>query len=640
MPPAALQLTGNHAGQAQAGGAQTSSGQISSGQTSSAQAGETRSVTLAGNVNPLAQPAFEVGPLDPETPMQRMVLVLKAAPVRQAALDALVEEQQNPASPLYHHWLTPAEFGARFGAGADQLAAASKWIASQGFTIDNIPAGNRMILFSGNAGEVSDAFHVRMDRYQVGGAIYIANAQDPQIPASLGSAVAGVLSLHDFRRGAQAIASGPMRARPRPQYTAGGTHYMFPADFASIYDVNPLYAAGTNGAGASIAVAGRSNINLADVAAFRAAAGLPANQPSVVLDGADPGLVSGDQMESTMDVEWSGAVAPAAKVTLVAAPSSATTDGIDLASAYIVNHALAPVMVVSYSACEAQMGATELAFYNGLWEQAASEGISVVVASGDSGAAACQAGSDAEGAQAAVNGMCSSPYATCVGGTEFNEGSSPAQYWGASNPGNYGTALGYIPETVWNESALDGGTGLWASGGGVSTVYAQPAWQAQVEGAAETNGMRGVPDVALAAADHDGAVVIENGSFQIVHGTSAAAAEFAGLMALVVESQSDRAQGNANPQLYSLAANGLGGFHATLSGNNTVPGAEGFTAAGQTYNLATGLGSVDANVLVNDWDGNAKPDSGSAPSGSPAVCGMRLVRTRCAAPFPIGLWPR
>ena len=148
----------------------------------------------------------------------------------------------------------------------------------------------------------------------------------------------------------------------QPEYSAGSTHYLFPADFATIYDLNPLYSAGTTGTGRAIAIAGRSNINLSDVASFRSMAGLAANTPSVIVDGTDPGLVSGDQSESTLDVEWSGAVAPEAAVTLVVAASTATTDGVDLASAYIVNHATAPVVSVSYGSCEREMGTTELGF--------------------------------------------------------------------------------------------------------------------------------------------------------------------------------------------------------------------------------------------------------------------------------------
>jgi pseudomonalisin len=194
-----------------------------------------------------------------------------------------------------------------------------------------------------------------------------------------------------------------------------------------------------------------------------------------------------------------------------------------------------------------------------------------------------------------------------VGGTEYDEGSNAAEYWTAANSASYGSALGYIPEVVWNESALNGGTELWATGGGVSAVYSQPAWQAGVSGASAANGMRAVPDVALAAANHDGYFMVENGAHWIVSGTSVAAPSFAGLMALVIEGQRGSAQGNANPRLYALSSAESNPFHATLGGNNNVPGVNGFAASGATFNMATGLGSVDGALLVNGWSTDLKP---------------------------------
>ena len=334
-----------------------------------------------------------------------------------------------------------------------------------------------MIDFSGTASQVFDAFHTEIHRFRADGIEHLANAEDPQVPAVFEGLVGGVVSLHDFRRRSQIRMSNALPAQPA--YTAGATHYLFPADFAAIYDLNPLYSAGITGNGVSIAIAARSNVKLSDIAAFRSIAGLAPNSPTVIVPGVNPGLVANDQDESTLDVERSGAVASAASIELVVAASTATTDGIDLAAAYIVNHAVAPVVSLSYGSCEQEMGAAELTFYNSLWEQAASEGMTVLVASGDSGAAGCSAGADTTGSGAAVNGLCSSPNSTCVGGTEFNEGSNAAQYWATSNSASYGSALGSIPEAVWNESALTGGSGLWASGGGVSAVYQQPSWQSQ-----------------------------------------------------------------------------------------------------------------------------------------------------------------
>jgi subtilase family serine protease len=584
-----------------------------------------QTVTLEGNVHPLARAEFDQGVVNPDTRLERMLLLLKPSPAQQTALDALVEAQQNPGSPLYHQWLTPAEYGAQFGVSDPELALVTAWLMAQGLTVDEVPAGRQLVVFSGTAGQVFDAFHTEIHVYRVNGVAHLANTQDPQIPVALAGVVSGVVSLHDFRRRSEIKTRRALGAQP--QYTAGSTHYLFPADFATIYDLNPLYSAGTAGTGSAIAIAGRSNINVSDVAAFRSMVGLTASAPTVIVDGTDPGLVATDQDESTLGVEWSGAVAPDAAVSLVTAASTQTTDGVDLASQYIVNHATAPVVSVSYGSCEREMGAAELAFYNSLWEQAASQGMSVFVASGDAGAAGCEAGADTEGSGKAVNGMCSSPYATCVGGTEFNEGANAAQYWSTTNSAGYGSALGYIPEEVWNESALDGGTGLWASGGGASTVYAQPAWQADVNGASAANGMRAVPDVALSAADHDGYFMVENGSNWIVSGTSVASPAFAGVMALVVSKQNGAKQGNANARLYALAAAAADPFHATPSGNNSVPGVAGFTADGAEYNMATGLGSVDGELLVNGWGA----DVGTVPITPPqnGCSRFSLLPTRC-----------
>lgn len=594
---------------------------------------ENQVVTLDGNVHPLARADFDLGVVGADTRFNKMLLELAPTAAQQAELDALVQAQHNPASPLYHHWLTPAEYGARFGASTQNVARVIAWLAGHGFTVEEIPASRRLVVFSGTAGQIFDTFHTEIHSYRVGGAVHIANSQDPQIPSALSGVVRGVVSLHDFRR-ASAIASrrqlsAQAAAGPRALYSAGSTHYLFPADFATIYDLNSLYSAGTAGAGTSIAIVGRSNINLSDVAAFRSESALAAKQPTVILVGSNPGLVSGDQDESTLDVEWAGAVAPSSSVQLVVGYSTGTTDGVDLSAQYIVNHATAPVVSTSYGSCEQEMGSTELSFYNSLWEQAASQGMSAFVSSGDAGAAGCNTGSNSSGSQAAVNGLCSSPYSTCVGGTEFKEGSNPSQYWSASNSSGNGSALGYIPEQAWNESSLNGGSGLWATGGGISTVYAQPAWQAGVSGASAANGMRAVPDVAMAAASHDGYILYENGSYWVVSGTSAASPAFAAVMALVVQKQGGKGQGNANAGLYPLLNATHNPFHATPSGNNSVSGVAGFQAGGAAYNLATGLGSVDGAMLVSSWASGsgsgttsadftlaASASSGTVPAGS------------------------
>ena len=566
-------------------------------------------VTLSGNTHPLARPEFDRGSIPEETRIERIILLLQPDPNRQKELDVLTEAQQNPESPSYHKWLSPEEYGSRFGASAADLTRITAWLESHGFSVEPVPAGRQLVVFSGTAGQVADAFHTEIHQYSIAGQMHVANAQDPQIPRAFVSVVAGILSLNDFRRVSQ-IRSIHSVAEPnssRPENTQGSTHYLFPADYATIYDLNPQYAAGKNGNGASIAIVGRSNINLSDVSNFRSYSALPANQPAVIFEGANPGLVSGDQDESTLDVEWSGAVASGAAVKFVVGASTATTDGVDLSAQYIVNHKIANVMSTSYGNCESNMGSGAMAFYNSLWQQAASEGISAFVSSGDSGAAGCYGGSSTSASGTGVNGLCSSPYSTCVGGTEFSEGSGT--YWASTNGAGGGSALSYIPEKVWNESGKDGGSGLWASGGGISEFYTQPSWQKGISGA-NSNGMRAVPDVALTAASHDGYLICENGSWWVIAGTSAASPSFAGIMAIVDQKQSGAGQGNANPTLYGLLEASEKPFHSTPSGNNSVPGVNGFTASGAAYNLATGLGSVDANLLVNSWPRAGAPQPG------------------------------
>lgn len=531
-----------------------------------------------------------------------MVLVLQPGADQQKTLEELIEAQHNPESPEYQRWLTPEEFGARFGVSDDDLRQVSGWLEQHGFEVEPPSPSRRFLVFSGSAGQVSEAFGTDMRQYSVGGERHIANATDPEIPLALANVVEGVASLHDFH---SRPLHRPIGNPAAPAWTAGtGTHYVTPADFAAIYNLAPVYAASTDGTGQSIAVIGRTNINLSDVQLFRRQFGLPVNDPSIVLNGPDPGIVSQDEMgEAALDVQWAGATAPKANVQLVVSGSTRTSDGVALSAQYAVSKNLAPVITVSFGLCEAALGTAGNQFWHSLWQQAAAQGITVLVSSGDSGAAGCDGASSAKGTGgAAVNGLCSSPYSTCVGGTQFADTANPSLYWAATNSTGYRSALGYIPETVWNESgSVAGGSGLWSTGGGRSILYAKPSWQTGP--GVPADGVRDVPDVSLTASAHDAYLVVMNGSIYAVAGTSAAAPALAGILGLVAQRSGARL-GNANPAFYTLAAKQASGgsavFHDITTGNNTVPGVAG-AAAGTGYDLATGLGSVDAGQLVSHW---------------------------------------
>jgi len=579
-------------------------------------------VAIPGNVHPNARPQFDAGPTDQNLRYERMILVLNPRPNSKDRPDLLLAQLHDPSSPSYHQWLTPAQYGKRFGISDDDLSDVTAWLQRRGFSVDEVGAGRGWINFSGTVSQVERAFKTQIHDFKVNGKVYHANVSDPQIPRALTDIVGGVVTLHNFPKQSLSVNRHPVSM---PEYTSGTSHYLAPADFSTIYNTNALYSAGVNGSGQTIAIVGRTDIALADVQYFRSFFGLPANDPQFVHNGTDPGnLGSGEEGEADLDVEWSGAVAPNATIKFVISASTQTTDGVDLSAQYIVNNNLAPVMRTSFGQCESSMGTTENTFYNNLWSQAATQGISSFVSSGDSGAAGCDGGSATTGTGRAVSGLASTPYNIAVGGAQFNDTASPSTYWNSTNASNQGSAKSYIPEIAWNESgSVSGGSGLWASAGGVSTIYAKPSWQSCV--GVPADGKRDVPDVALTAAGHDGYLVIQGhtgtaSGLGSVGGTSASSPSFAGLMALVVQKTGAR-QGNANTKFYSLAnaQYGSGGtviFHDVTSGNNTVPGVTGFNC-GTGYDAVTGVGTVDANSMVNNWNGT--PTSDFSMSASPTA---------------------
>jgi Pro-kumamolisin, activation domain/Bacterial Ig-like domain (group 3) len=582
---------------------------------------------LIGNTYPLARVQFDRGPASSDLLLNRMVLVLKRSPAEETALESFMEGQQDNSSPNYHNWLTAAQFGTQFGPSDQDIQTITAWLNSHGLQVTKVSSGRVYLEFSGTVAQVSAAFHTEIHNYNVNGQAHLANASDPLIPTALTPAVTGVLSLHDFRKQSNYHVTGVFGRSPEtgqiksasPAFTeqcginsSQQPVYCYPLgpyDFATIYNVSPLWNAASpiNGSGVSIAIVARTNINVQDAAQFRNLFGLPANPPQIILDGPDPGIVSGDETEADLDVEWSGAVATAATIDLVVSQSTETSDGVDLSAAYIVDNDLAPVMSESYGECELGLGSAGNAFENNLWQQAAAEGITVFVSSGDSGAANCDSDDAVAPAPAQfglqVNGLSSTPYNVSVGGTDFDEAFTASQYWNTtSNATTLQSAKSYIPETAWNStctnaifgnpnlgfsanpetncnnSQLSGYVVTIGGGGGASGCispagsspssctggYLKPAWQAG--SGVPNDGVRDVPDVALFASNgFEGSFYmmceadISNGScsptnFVGVGGTSASTPAFAGLLALVNQHTGAR-QGNANTVFYKLAAN-------------------------------------------------------------------------------------
>jgi uncharacterized protein (TIGR03437 family) len=577
-----------------------------------------KAVVLNGNVNPRAQPQFDQGPVDPSLQLALVTLALKPTPQQQAALQQLLNEQQDRSSPNYHRWLTPEQYADQFGLSTADIAKIREWLESQGFTIDYVATSRNWVAFNATAAQITNAFHTEIHHYAVDGEIHFANATEPSIPAALETMVLGLLELDDFypqpsRARFQSPASDSKQNSSNPKFSAEGQHYLAPDDLATIYDVSRLYQAGIDGSGTTIVVAGESDISLADIATFRNDFGLPVNVPTVMLPpgSPDPGMTKA-QVEADLDIEWAGAVARNAQIIYFNSSDA-------FASArYAISKNLAPVITFSYGACEADDSETGRETMVSLAEQANVQGITWLAASGDSGAAGCDMAFDNSEAALglAVSLPASLPELTAVGGAEFNEGTG--NYWNGTNSLTGESALSYIPEMAWNES---GSGGLAASGGGFSMFYPQPAWQTG-PGLPVTNA-RAVPDVALTSALHDGYALVSGGQDLVAYGTSAPTPVFAGIVALLNQHEGSNGLGNINQNLYRLAQTKA--FHDITTGNNVVPcgadtrdcttGSYGYYAA-PGYDPVTGLGSVDAYDLITGWNG-ATPASKIVPACTP-----------------------
>lgn len=574
-------------------------------------------VAIKGTTSTLIAKSLDTGRMSGGQKLGRMLLLLTPSAEQEQEAERLIADLHDPSSASYHKWLTPGEFGLRFGVADADAARVQQWLQTQGMTVHEVSQSRRFIVFSGTVSQVENAFSTEMHNYTYNyngkDTNYISNSTDIQIPAALRPVVKGVVRLHSDPKTSEVAIGGKVhfdRKTGKFTFTTGG-HALTPADFAKIYNVQPLYDAGINGTGQTIAIVGRSRIDPQNVRDFRTILGLPANDPEIILNGDDPGITLQDQPEALADVTWSGAIAPLAHIKFVVSQSN-FADGIDASAAYIVDHNLAPVMSTSYGSCEQSLGPVQNSFYNALWQQAAAQGITSFVSSGDSGGAGCDPSSGGVYASGlAVSGIASTPYNVAVGGTQFDDAANPAAYWSSTSDPTTGlSALGYIPEKAWNESSNDPTSPvLLSGGGGVSTIYAKPDWQTAP--GVPNDGKRDLPDFSLSASVHDGYLVCLYGAcnsggdfFYYFGGTSLSSPAAASIMALVNQKLGGQPQGMANYVFYRLAST-PGVYHDITNGDNKVPDANGqYTVgypAGIGYDLATGLGSFDVTALVNNW---------------------------------------
>ncbi|MFI5087479.1 MAG: protease pro-enzyme activation domain-containing protein [Terriglobales bacterium] len=578
---------------------------------------------VRGSVHPFARPEQDQGVAAGSMMLNRMVMTFSHSVAQQADLDALLSEQQNPLSPYYHQWFSPEQFADRFGLSASDIAKVMDWLQGQGFSVDETARSRSYVAFSGTASQVEAAFGTPIHHFLVNGELHYANVSNPKLPWPLAAVVTGIHGLNDFR---------PKPRGVRPQFTSSlsGNHYLAPDDFATIYNLHALYNSGIDGTGQKIAIMGQTDLILSDIATFRSVSGLPASAPTVVLvpGSRDPGVVSGDIVEANLDVQWAGAVAPKATIVYVNSNNGAF-DSLN----YAISQNLAPVISISYGDCEPNFSNSDINTLVSWGQQANLQGQTIVGPSGDSGAADCDYPLTPNSVvTSAIFGLAvdipaALPYVTGVGGTTFNEGAGT--FWSLTNNLSNGSALSYIPEIAWNDTAYEiaNGGSLAATGGGVSKLFAKPSWQ--VGAGVPADGQRDVPDISFAASfDHDGYLICSQGSCVngyrdansfvfVVGGTSGGVPTFAGIVALINQKLGGT-QGNVNSRLYVLAGTSTDAFHDITVGDNRVPCIAGTTdcppgtssigySAGVGYDLVTGLGSVNACNLVMEWNG-AQPD--------------------------------
>lgn len=655
---------------------------------------ESSLVALRGSVQPLARVGIDRGSVPDSFSTGPILLMLNRPADRGSALQQFLQSVNSRGSAGYHQWLTPEQFGQQFGPADADLQAASAFLASHGLNVSKTSKGRQFIEFSGTAGALRDAFQTEIHQYTVNGETQYANATELKIPLALAPLIRGISPLNSFRAKPSLRILGqasysPQSHRATPEWTlsgqSGAVYAVAPEDFATQYDLAPLYQAGVNGAGQTIGIINESNIDLSLVKAYQKLFGLSSATPQLVIDGSDPGTLPDVSIEAYLDVEEAGAVAPGATINLYVANTNGlftgtvtdenVVDPLYIAALRAVDDNTASVLSVSFSNCEGFLLASGNALWSGLWQQAAAQGQTVLVSSDDSGSTGCDDGTGQWTTEfgLAVNGLASTPWNMAVGGTDFyysdyaSGGASAATLWNQVNDAGNGSLKTPLPEQVWDTvyglnaigpyvqnqadaipaggggasscinsaEAATSGSGVLpfvcnsVSGSGTLRGYAKPAWQSGT--GVPNDGVRDIPDVSLFAAfaNNFSAYPIcaqagdcaagSGGNTQItlVGGTSASTPAMAGIMALV--DQKYGRQGQANFTLYPLAHQVPAAFHDITLGSNNMTCANGSPgcspdgngdgllslqkySATAGYDLASGLGSVDASVLVNNWN--------------------------------------
>lgn len=620
---------------------------------------------LSGDLSSAVKRATDAGAIADTTALPHIRLELKRPAALQAAFDRLVLAQHTKGSAQYRHWLQPSDLRSYGPAQAD-IDKVSLWLTSHGMTVNSVALDGMSIDFGGSAAAVARAFHTSLHAMTLNGEAHIANVSAPAIPAALAPAVVGV-TLHNFF-------PKPMLTKITPGYTstgANGTFYaVAPADFNTIYNVNPLLGSNNEfhqpitGAGITIAVVEQTKIKTADWNRFRTTFGLStyAGTLTQIHPGqcAGPGY-TGDEVEAAIDAEWASAPAPDAAILEA---SCATLPplyfGVETSLQNLVTYPTpATVLSISYGGPELSSGYAFIQGWTNLVEEGDAEGKAIFVSSGDSGSSFDRGVIDQDGL--GVNGLSDSAYVTSVGGTDFLDTSlgQNAMYWHAKNSPTGQSALSYVPETPWNNSCADSTIYKYAGfasagaacnsttppidqngvgGTGGQSIYAtKPSFQLTTIPGMPNDGARDQPDVSLFAANgiwgHFYIICMsdaaeggspcdyknQNDLFGNAYGgTSVSAPAFAGITALI--QQVSGPTGNPATTFYQIAAGqfsnttGLAPCNASLGNMISTACAFNIVTAGSNVEPCV-AGSPSCAAPVGDALGQlVQPAIGPGPA--------------------------
>jgi Pro-kumamolisin, activation domain len=517
---------------------------------------ETRLVTIGRSVRVEAIPANDRGPVPDDFPLPHMLLQLKRSPAMESELAQYIDQLTDKKSPNFRKWLTAEEIGEKYGPSQQDLNTITHWLESHGFSVYGIHPNRLVIDISGTAATLREAFHTQVDYLEVNGKTHFANMTDQKIPEALAPAVAGLVQINDF---------APQRylMPKQPNFFVSTTLMpLVPADFETIYNVNPLFQQNIHGEGQTITLVEDSDSFSNDIAMYRSqflskyTGTVTTSHPTGPNACTDPGT-NGADGEADLDGEVASAMAPNASIVLVVCADTTTFGGLLALENLTASTSPPSIVSQSYGVCEAFDTEPSNAAFRSTFQTAAAEGTSIFVSAGDGGSSDCD-GDFGNGNLYAVPGIGitgwgESVYNVSVGGTDFedfynaekpaNGGLPVTTYWSTTNTPTDGSAKSYVPEIPWNDScagfliynlkgftASAGTDGFCnssiattnnaflstsAGGGGPSGCangatnfdlevagkcvgYTKPSWQSGVFGN-PADGVRDVPDVSMFA---------------------------------------------------------------------------------------------------------------------------------------------